>query len=332
MASFWHTLPKPFFVLAPMADVTDAAFRRLIAQLGKPDVFFTEFISADGLYHLREIEKVPDAKNPLLRELMYTSSEHPIVAQLFGGNPKTMKYATEFVATLGFDGIDINIGCPDRSVEKQGAGAALIKNTTQAISVIRAAQEGAARHTHTIPISVKTRIGYTHETIDEWIPALLSVQPAAITVHLRTRKEMSKVSAHWEYMEHIVSLRDKSNSNTLILGNGDVHDLKDAVQKAKSSGADGIMLGRAIFENPWLFSNRKYTSISIEERFSALTTLANFFEEIYPPKPFHIFRKHIKTFINGFPRAAEFRTLLMHANSADELTDILHAIRTKQSV
>lgn len=318
MLSFWNTLPKPFFVLAPMKDVTDIAFRRIVEELGKPDVFFTEFISADGLFHLREIDKISDADNPILHDLIYTEKQRPIVAQLFGSNPDTVRYTAKLIARLGFDGVDINMGCPDRSVEKQGAGAALIKNPERAVEIIAAAKDGVARSKKYIPVSVKTRIGYDSEIIDEWITTLLRADPAAITVHLRTRKEMSNVSAHWEYMERIVKLRDLSGNETIIVGNGDVQTLEDAKQKAMQLHADGIMVGRAVFGNPWFFSGATREDVSAKERLAALITLCQYFSEIEPAKHFNIFKKHIKAFVTGFRGATEIRAELMKAKTPQE--------------
>jgi len=187
MNNFWESLKKPIFVLAPMADVTDVAFRRIIAKYGKPDVMWTEFVACDGLYATREKVGMKDEENPLMQSLLFDTSEHPIVAQLFTSNPETMEYSAKLCAELGFDGIDINMGCPDRSIEKQGAGAAHMKDADTAKKVIAAAKKSG------LPVSVKTRIGYNKEEIDTWIPELLSQDLAALTVHLRTRKEMSKV-------------------------------------------------------------------------------------------------------------------------------------------
>lgn len=323
MTSFWNTLPRPFFALAPMADVTDVSFRRLVMHLGKPDVFFTEFVSADGIYHLREIKKIPDDENPLFNDLMYAKGEQPIVAQLFGSNPDTVRYTSEIIARLGFAGVDINMGCPDKSVEKQGAGAALMNNPSRAVEIVAAAKDGVARAGSNIPISIKTRIGYDKEIIDEWIPNLLSTEPAAITVHLRTRKEMSDVPAHWEYMERIVKHRDACGADTLMIGNGDVRTLEEAKQKAMQSRSDGVMIGRAIFGNPWFFTGRTFNDASAKERIAALVTLSRFFEELSSIKPFHIFKKHIKAFVSGFPRASELRVELMDTHSADELIAVL---------
>ena len=327
MESFWESLKKPFFVLAPMADVTDAAYRKLIAEIGKPDVTWTEFVSADGLYHTRELKKLPDAENPLMRDLLYTGAERPIVAQLFSSKPEMMEYAAKLCAELGFDGIDINMGCPDKSIEKQGCGAAMIKNPALAKEIIESARkgfaEGSKKEYDVVPVSVKTRIGYNKESINEWIPALLELKLPALTVHLRTRKEMSKVAAHWDLMPRVVALRDALSPHTLIIGNGDVKSVEDAHQKAELFGADGIMLGRAIFGNPYLFAGKTTENMSISEKLSTLAQLAEYFDEIRPSKSFHIFKKHIKAFVSGFDGAAELRSQLMECENSEEIKKVI---------
>ena len=243
MKNFWKNLKKPFFALAPMYDVTDSAFRQVIAKYGKPDVFFTEFVSADGLASDKGREK-------LKRELYFTKAERPIVAQIFGAKPATIKIAAEIVAEMGFDGLDINMGCPDRAVIKQGAGTALIKNPKLAVAIIQAAKEGAPN----LPISVKTRIGYSGiDELENWTKTLLKAMPTAITFHLRTMKEMSLVPAHWDLIKIPVALA--KGMGTLIIGNGDVDSIKDGLAKAKEYSVDGIMIGREILGNPWLFAN-----------------------------------------------------------------------------
>jgi tRNA-dihydrouridine synthase len=261
--SFWKDLKekqqKPIMVLAPLADVTDPAFRRVIARYGKPDVMWTEFVSADGLF-LGGYEH-------LIKDLAYTEAERPIVAQFFSSKPEMMRKAAELACDLGFDGIDINMGCPDKSIEKQGAGAAHIKDYKHAQEIILAAMQGASSAFQRsnpkngaqgstlspVPVSVKTRIGYNKNEIETWIPALLETNPAVITIHARTRKEMSLVPAQWENVKRVVEIRDSffdsngKKSETLIFGNGDVKDLVDAEQKAKETGCDGVMIGRAIF-------------------------------------------------------------------------------------
>lgn len=313
--SFWNNLKKPFFVMAPMADVTDAAFRQLVAKRGAPDVFWTEFVSADGLYHTREIKKMPDEENPLVGILSKTEAERPIVAQIFSSKPDMIAYATKLVAELGFDGVDINMGCPDRAIEKQGCGAAMIKNPKLAQEIIRAAQAASG-----LPVSVKTRVGYHKESLDEWLTALLETNPAAITLHLRTRAEMSLVPADWELMKKAVEIRDRVNPSVLLIGNGDVQDLDDARAKIATSGCDGVMLGRAMFGNPWVFAGRKPGDTPLAEKLAALVELAQDFEKLTPRKNFSILKKHIKAFVTGFDGAAEFRAKLMETDSAAALS------------
>lgn len=305
-----------------MADVTDPAFRRLIAEYKSADVMWTEFVSADGLYHTREMKKMPDAENPLMRDLLYSEAERPIVAQFFSSNPQMMRYAAALAGELGFDGVDVNMGCPDKSIEKQGAGAAMMKTPEKVAQIVEAMREGvkdAGRPE--MGISVKTRIGYSKEEIDTWIPVVLRTRPHALTVHLRTRKEMSKVPAHWEYMERIRKLRDEISPETLLLGNGDVESMDDARRKIAETGIDGAMLGRAIFGAPWLFEERVPTK---EERIEALLRLARYFEELTPKKSFHILKKHVKAFVNGWDGAAELRAKLMECESAQEMERVVY--------
>lgn len=244
--SFWQKLPKPFFVLAPMADVTDVAFRKIIAKYGKPDVSWTEFVSADGLMRAPE-----EGKKKLLKDLEFSEEERPIVAQLFSSKPEYMEGAARLCMELGFDGIDINMGCPDKGIEKQGCGAAMIKNPKVAKEVIRAAKRGAPN----LPISVKTRVGFNKVEIDTWIPEILSEGVAVLTIHARTRKEMSKVPANWNYVKQVVALRDALAPETLIIGNGDVKNVAEGLERVKETGCDGVMIGRGIFGFPWRFAD-----------------------------------------------------------------------------
>ncbi len=306
---FWKNLKKPIFVLAPMADVTDCVFRQIIAKYGKPDVFWTEFVSADGLAH-------PVAREKLLIDLKFEKNEHPIVAQIFGGKPENIKIAAALCKELGFDGIDINMGCPDKSVEKQCAGAYSMRDPELAKQIIRAAREGAGD----LPVSVKTRIGYNKNEIETWIPALLEENIAVLTVHLRTRKEMSDVPAHWDLMKRILEIRDKVASGTLIFGNGDALDLADAKQKVSDTGCDGVMLGRAIFGNPWLFSGKVPF---LKEKLEVMIEHTRLFEkELGAHKNFAIMKKHYKAYVNGFDGAKELRMKLMEAHNASEIEKI----------
>lgn len=320
---FWAKLKKPIMALAPMANVTDAAFRRVIAKYGKPDVMWTEFVSADGL--------MSAGQKKLLVDLAYSEGQRPIVAQLFSGNPEKMFEAAKLVKELGFDGLDINMGCPDRSIERSGAGAALIKNPRLAREVLRATQEGAKG----IPVSVKTRLGYNRDSLEEWLPELLAEQPAAIILHARTRKEMSKVPARWQRVKRAVEMRNEQGSETLILGNGDVMTLADAKRKAEETGADGVMLGRAIFGNPWLFAGgdgddrmsmegAERKEPSIRQKLQVLVEHVKLFGELLgEDKNFAVMKKHFKAYVEGFDGAKELRIRLLEAGEAEQVVAII---------
>ena len=310
MSNFWQKLPNPFFVLAPMANVTDWAFRRIVAKCGRPDVFYTEFLSCDGILHDRtKFEK----------ELYFEKSEKPIVVQLFGSKPENFYKCAQLAVELGFDGIDINMGCPDRSVEKQGAGAALIKNHKLAKEIMKETKRGAGN----LPVSIKTRLGYNKIETKEWVSTLLETEPAAIIVHGRTRKEISSVPAHWDEIGLAKELA--KDTQTLIVGNGDVVDLNDARQKAKNYNLDGIMVGRGIFANPWFFSEKvNIKEIKPEQRIELLKEhLANF-ENLWGSNgKFDTIKKFFKVYISGFDGAKELRTKLMVAKNKQEVVDIL---------
>jgi nifR3 family TIM-barrel protein len=316
---FWSKLKKNkqarggIFVLAPMADVTDPAFRRIIAKYGKPDVTWTEFVSADGLVLAPE-----EGRRKLLKDLEYSETERPIVAQFFTSKPENMKKAAALAEELGFDGVDINMGCPDKSIEKQGAGAALMKNPSLARELIRAAKEGAPN----LPVSVKTRVGYNKEELDVWLPEILKEKPAVLTIHARTRKEMSKVPARWELVKRAVRIRNEMGVETLIFGNGDVKDLADARERVEKAQCDGAMLGRAIFGNPWLFANE--SPISLKEKLEVMVEHTYLFEELLGGyKNFAVMKKHYKAYISGFEGSAELRAELMATEKAKEVEGIV---------
>ena len=324
MNSFWNKLHKPFFALAPLEDVTDAAFRRLIARYGKPDVMFTEFSSADGIFFADK-----KGQEKLLAKLLFSDSERPIVAQLFTASPERMKKAAEKVAELGFDGIDVNMGCPDKAVEKSGCGAALIKNPKLARELIRAA--GEVR----LPVSVKTRTGYLVNELDTWLPELLAENLSAVTIHARTRKEMSDVPARWEHVARAVQIRDSLKSKTLIIGNGDVRDIPDARAKADATGCDGVMLGRAIFGNPFLFSHSVYRCRSQSDRpqecwnvkemkLKALSEHISLFEELLAKtNNYSTLKKHFASYVKGWNGAKELRARLMETENTAEALSIV---------
>ncbi|HBI51044.1 MAG TPA: dihydrouridine synthase [Candidatus Moranbacteria bacterium] len=311
---------RPFFVLAPMADVTDIAQRQMLVKYGKPDVLYTEFVSADGLTS----EK---GREVLIKDLRFNKNEHPIVAQIFGAKPENIKKAAQLVKELGFDGVDINMGCPDKAIIKQGAGSALMKNPTLAREIIRAAKEGAGD----MPVSVKTRIGFSKNEIETWLPELLAEKPAAITIHGRTKKEMSEVSAHWDVIKRAKEIAE--GSGVLVIGNGDVESLEDGNKKAKKSGVDGVMVGRGIFGNPWFFNSKiKIENIPLEERFAVMIEHAKLFEkELSFPndgskqgiKGFHVMKKHFKAYVSGFDGAKELRAKLMETENSGEVEEII---------
>lgn len=360
MNNFWQQLKqdkKPFFCLAPMADVTDPAFRVLIAKYGKPDVMWTEFVSANGL--------MSKGREVLVRDLTFSEAERPIVAQLFSSKPEQMEGAAKLCAELGFDGIDINMGCPDKTIEKQGAGASMIKTPEVAKAVIEAVKRGITSAGKRIPVSVKTRVGYNTVAIEEWIGFLLKQDIAALTVHARTRKELSKVPAPWVRIREVVLLRDNIAPNTIIIGNGDIVSLADGETKAKESGVDGVMVGRAMFGNPWFFDPTremvaalpkrapwilrklpfikkffdtkrkaafsKTKPVSVEERLRLMVEHSELFETMLGDiKNFSIIKKHMKAYVTGFAGAKELRVELMeHANSANDVKRIVEEFLTK---
>ena len=322
MSSFWDKLPRPIFALAPLANVTDAVFREHVARYGKPDVFYTEFVSADGLCSKgREI---------LLRDLRFTENQRPIVAQFFGATPEHFYECAQLAAKLGFDGVDINMGCPDGAVLRQGAGAALIKTPKLAREIIAATKSGAGG----LPVSVKTRIGYGKIEIDTWIPELLKDGIAALAVHLRTMKEMSKVPAHWEALGKIAEMA--KSTGTLVLGNGDALTIEDGMRRVGETGSDGIMFGRAIFGNPWLFARTEAIRsghMSVvprermpEEKIGAFLELADLFQSVWgQSKDFNILKKHLKAYVSGFSGAGELRAKLMDAENAEKMRELLSA-------
>ena len=333
-------MKKPILCLAPMADVTDAAFRFIISKYSKQItpheksqgepltyVTYTEFISADGLVKAPEV-----GRRKLLKDLEYSEIERPIVAQFFTSNPEVMKKAAELAVELGFDGVDINMGCPDKSIEKQNAGAALMKNPPLARELIKAAKRGVAKAAkklgkEEIPISVKTRLGYNKDELETWLPELLAENPAAIIIHARTRKEMSKAPARWERIKRAVKIRDEMKSETLIIGNGDVESVADAIKKCEESGVDGAMLGRAIFGNPWLFSSGIPTN---EERMEVLAEHIKLFDEkLGGIKSFAVMKKHFKEYLKN-AALKDLKYKLMRTESAKAAQEILMQFHTEK--
>lgn len=306
---FWGKLEKPFFALAPMANVTDTVFRQIIIKHGRPDVLWTEFVACDGL--------CSEGREALLRDLQFLPEERPIVAQIFGAEPKNFYETAKLVAELGFDGVDINMGCPDKNIVKTGSCSALIRTPELACEIIKATQEGVAASGRDIPVSVKTRLGFYKDEIDTWIPTLLLMNIPVLTIHGRTRKEMSKVPARWAQIKEVVEMA--KGTGTLIIGNGDVTSLDDARQKVEETGVDGVMLGRAIFGNPWLF-NREGKIPTLEEKLLAMVEHTHLFEKTWSDtKSFELMKKHYKAYVNGFDGAKALRVKLMECHSADAI-------------
>ena len=314
---FWADLKKPILALSPMDDVTDAAFRLLIARCGKPDVMITEFVNVDGLCSA--------GRTNLLKDLRYDPSERPVVAQLFGSDPELFRQSAELIAELGFDGIDINMGCPVKAVCNIGAGSSLIKEPHKAQEIIQATIAGAG----TLPVSVKTRIGYGKIQSEEWVTHLLEAHPAAITFHLRTKAEMSQVPAHWEEMPHIVELA--RGTGVLILGNGDIKSIEQAEQVCTESGCDGVMIGRAIFGNPWLFNrSRRLEDVTMNELLETMIAHCHLYDEVFgDDKKFLVMRKHLMAYASGFPGAKELRMSLERVFTSADVVAAVEAFRQR---
>src|SRR5579862_7553478 len=237
--SFLEELPKPFFVLAPMDDVTDTVFRQVVSDCAKPDLFFTEFVNVDGLQS--------PGREHLLPKLKLTAKEKPVIAQLWGLKPENFYKTTKELAGMGFSGVDLNMGCPVKTVIKNGACAALINNRGLAGEIIDATKEAAG---DSLPVSVKTRVGFT--TVDMgWIEFLFSKILNMLSIHGRTAKQLSKVPANWDLIGQAVKLRNSLSPSTLIVGNGDVMDRRQGEELAKRYGLDGIMIGRGILHDPF---------------------------------------------------------------------------------
>ncbi len=310
MNSFWHDLPHPFFILAPMEAVTDVVFRRVVREAAAPDLFFTEFTNATGWVHAGE--------KAIRGRLLKTDDENPIVAQIWGGEVSDMARLAAHCRELGYDGIDINMGCPAKSAVKSG-GSALIRNPQLAAEAIAAAKTAG------LPVSIKTRLGYTN--IDEWRDWLTHIFKQDIinlTIHLRTKKEMSKVPAHYELIAAIKELRDEIAPQTLLTINGDIQDRVHGEELIREYGVDGVMIGRGIFHNPFAFEKepRKHSK---EELLALLTRQLDLYDEYQPQlqRPFETLKRFFKIYVRDFPDASELRDKLMHTKDTDEVRLIL---------
>lgn len=315
MKNFWQQLARPITVLAPMEAVTDTVFRRIVAGYGKPSVFYTEFVNIDGMFS--------KGRSFVEHRLQYTEEERPLIAQIWGVQPELFYQAARRVKALGFDGVDINMGCPDSGITQKGACSALIGNPTLAGEIIKAVREGAGD----LPVSVKTRIGRGSIQTEEWCGFLLSQNIDALIVHGRTVREMSKVPAYWDEIGKVVKLRNDMKIPTIIIGNGDIKSLEDGKEKVQSYGVDGFMVGRGIFENLFFFDERnKLSEISKEEKMQLLLSHMRLFAQVWGnTKNFAILKKFFKIYANGFEGAGELRAKLMDTTTPDQVEQIVLA-------
>lgn len=314
MKNIWQTLKKPMMILAPMDDVTDSAFRRLVSEIAKPDLFFTEFANVDGLFSA--------GNKSVMRKLYFTAEERPLIAQIWGNNPENYEKAAHLIVEMGFSGIDINMGCPERSVMKKGSCAALINNPELTQKIIAATKKGAGGK---LPVSVKTRLGTNKIITGEWIGFLLEQDLDALTIHGRTAKEMSAVPAHWDEIGKAVKLRDSLEKQTVIIGNGDVRSMEEAKEKVTQYGIDGVMVGRGVFENVWVFDpNKNPETVPTKERMALLLRHMELFAETWQgQKNFHILKKFFKIYVKGFEGASDVRVALMECKTPEEVREKL---------
>jgi nifR3 family TIM-barrel protein len=317
MANFWQTLPQPFTVLAPMEGVTDFAFRETVSKyLPKPDVMFTEFTNVDSL--------TSAGFDDAIQRFKFSSNQKPIVAQIWGTNPEAFYKSAQLVQKLKFDGIDINMGCPDRAVVKLGAGSAMINNPSLAKEVIEAVKKGADK----LPISVKTRIGFKTVVTTEWITFLLEQKLDALTIHGRTAKQMSKAEINWNEIKKAVDIKNSISPNTLIIGNGDIDSYSEACNVSKKYGLNGVMIGRGIFKNPWVFDKSNDTKEHIKSEYISvlLKHMILNHKNNSCPKAFEPMKKFFKMYINNFKYASSIRQKLMETKTFDEAFELLKQI------
>jgi len=363
--SFWQSLAKPIIGMAPMDGVTDATFRHTVAMHGKPDVSFTEFT------HVHDVCRGPEF---LLDSLIYHEAERPIIAQLYGKEPDLFYQAAHAVCEMGFDGLDINMGCPSRSVASSGSGAGLIRTPDVAQAIMQAARQGIAdwasgqtveraglkpgrvaaicrmneqrQHARplvrqTIPLSVKTRLGYDVVVVDRWIEHLLMEQPAVISLHGRTLKQMYRGEADWNAIARAAEI--VRGSGTLLFGNGDVHSYHDIIRRVLDTGVDGVLVGRAVLGAPWFFRQKEEARLVLQQqrpedglepwvprldvRFEVLLDHARRFEAASGQGQFRRMRKHLGWYCKGFPHAASLRADMFRVSSVADLEQVLADFR-----
>ncbi|WP_078550834.1 tRNA dihydrouridine synthase [Litchfieldia alkalitelluris] len=316
--NFWRDLPRPFFILAPMEEVTDVVFRHVVSEAARPDVFFTEFTNSDSYCH-------PEGNKSVRGRLTFTEDEQPIVAHIWGDKPENFRQMSIGMAELGFKGVDINMGCPVPNVTQNGKGSGLILRPEVAAELIQAAKAGG------LPVSVKTRLGFTE--VDEWrdwLTHILKQDIANLSIHLRTREEMSKVDAHWELIPEIKKLRDEVAPDTLLTINGDIHDRQTGLKLAHQYGIDGVMIGRGIFHNPFAFEKepKDHSSQELLDLLRLHMDLHDKYSNLKLRK-FTALHRFFKIYVKGFHGASELRNQLMNTKSTDEVRELLHDFESK---
>ena len=361
--SLWKTLPQPIIGLAPMDGVTDSVFRYIVATYGKPDIVFTEFTN---------VHDICSGRLQALDSLRYSNVERPVIAQIYGKDPALFYQAAHVVCELGFDGLDINMGCPSKNVASSGSGAGLIRTPTLALELMEKTRQGIQdwaegqslavlglkpsalqaiaqlkaehpelteqRERSTIPLSVKTRLGFDCNIIDEWSDCLIQGRPEAIAIHGRTLSQMYRGQSDWEAIAHAAT-RIRSHG-IIALGNGDIKNLTEAHQRIQESGVDGVLIGRGALGNPWIFqeihsmrealttgagSNLKTLETSLDEQFQAMITHAQRFETMHGPGRFVRMRKHLGWYCSSFPHAAAMRAQMVRTHGVQDVKDILQA-------
>ncbi len=340
----WQTLPKPIFGLAPMDGITDCVYRTMVWRHGPPDVMFTEFVSAEGLSR-----KIP----ALLSDLRFYSPERPMIAQIYGHEPEAFAQCVPIIAELGFDGLDINMGCPSKSVVHHGGGAALIKACSHAQTLIRVCAQALNEwHDKTgkrIPLSVKTRLGYDRNQVKDWIGQLLEFREISnISIHGRTLKQQYSGSADWEAIGEAAQLA--RGRGITILGNGDLQNLSQALQRIQETGVDGVLFGRATYGVPWFFREKEkfrnvgfssagepskpeiHPDISLSYRLSTFLEHAHLLSKRKDLRQFVQIRKHAGWYLRGFPGAAELRSKLVRVNDLKEMEKVLEEFVTEQKI
>jgi tRNA-dihydrouridine synthase len=319
--NFWNDLPKPFFVLAPMEDVTDTVFRHVVAEAGSPDVFFTEFTNSESYCH-------PDGIKSVRGRLLFTEDEQPIVAHIWGDNPENFRKMSIGMAEMGYKGIDLNMGCPVPNVAGRGKGSGLILRPEVAVELIQAAKAGG------IPVSVKTRLGYKDVAeYKEWLTTILKQDIANLSIHLRTRNEMSVAPAHWEMIPEIKALRDEIAPQTKLTINGDILDRQMGMELYEKYGIDGIMIGRGIFKNPFAFE-KEAREHSPKEHLDLLRLQLDLQDQYADqlPRSMSGLHRFFKIYVKGFKGAAELRNKLMNTKTTAEVREILDSVDESQLV